>query len=67
VDTARDGILVASPRRVDDTRLTAALERLAALARDGDETATLALLQDLVADYQPWVDEAAEGSRAGAT
>nr|WP_246152221.1 nucleoside-diphosphate sugar epimerase/dehydratase [Roseospira navarrensis] len=57
VDTGRDGILVASPRRVDDARLKASLEKLALLSAQGDEPDALGVLRELVEDYQPRRDD----------
>jgi O-antigen biosynthesis protein WbqV len=61
--TSMSGVLLASPRVGDRAFLVKALDELAAAARDGDASATVALLQRLVPEFRG-DERAVEESRA---
>jgi O-antigen biosynthesis protein WbqV len=64
--TSMGGVLLASPRVVDRAFLAKPLEELAAFGRNGDTTATLALLRRLVPEFQGRpATTAAERARSG--
>jgi O-antigen biosynthesis protein WbqV len=65
--TSMSGVLLASPRVVDRAFLAKPLDEMAALSRNGDATAALALLRRLVPEFQgrPAAAPAVERARSG--
>jgi len=53
VETGQAGILLASPRAADATMIATAIENLATAARDDNVGRVIALISELVPEYQP--------------